>query len=80
MQKTIIRIIVFAWVLASGITWVDGALYMHKPDMHKPDMHKPDVHKPVESSKGAQTVSQNDIDYSRYLSPAACRHRRDELL
>ena len=55
MQKIILRIAVFAWALASGITWADGALYTYKPG---------------ESSKGTQGVPQNYIDYSRYLSPA----------
>ena len=56
MQKIILRIAVFAWVLASAITWADETLYTHKPG---------------ESSKGAQAVPQNYIDYSKYLSPYA---------
>ena len=56
MQKIILRIVVFAWVLASAITWADETLYTHKPG---------------ESSKGAQAVPQNYIDYSKYLSPYA---------
>ena len=55
MQKIILRIAVFAWVLASTITWADGILYVHKPG---------------ESFQGVQAVPRNYIDYSRYLSPA----------
>ena len=55
MQKIILRIAVFAWVLASAITRADGMLYLHKPG---------------ESFQGVQAVPRNYIDYSRYLSPA----------
>ena len=55
MQKIILRIAVFAWVLASAITWADGMLYVHKPG---------------EFFQGVQAVPRNYIDYSRYLSPA----------
>ena len=55
MQKIILRIAVFTWVLVSAITWADGMLYVHKPG---------------ESFQGVQAVPRNYIDYSRYLSPA----------
>lgn len=55
MQKIILRIAVFAWVLVSAITRADGMLYVHKPG---------------ESFQGVQAVPRNYIDYSRYLSPA----------
>lgn len=55
MQKIILRIAVFAWVLASAIIRADGMLYVHKPG---------------EPFQGVQAVSRNYIDYSLYLSPA----------
>lgn len=55
MQKIILRIAVFAWVLASAITWANGMLHVHKPG---------------EPFQGVQAVPRNYIDYSRYLSPA----------
>ena len=63
MYKTIVKIIVFAWVLTSAITWADetdetdetgGIVYMVEPG---------------ESFAGVPAVLPNYIDYSRYLSP-----------
>lgn len=59
MYKTIVKIIVFAWALASAITWADetgGIVYMVEPG---------------ESFAGVPGVLPNYIDYSQYLSPYA---------